>query len=274
MTSPVDYNERFSGIRRLYGVPSVALIETAHICVVGIGGVGSWAVEALARTGVGEITLIDHDDIAIGNTNRQIHALDGNYGRSKVEVMKQRILAINPQCKVNAIDDFLTSTNIQRYIHKDYHYVIDAIDGIKFKAELVHYCRRNKIPVVMTGGAGGLTDPTMIYVADLSRTYNDPLAAKVRSKLRRDYAYARDDKKKFGIECVFSSQPQLYPRPDGSVSTQKPGVHGVTLDCESGYGSATFVTASFGFVAVAHAIQKMLAKRMREESEHSGQGEG
>jgi tRNA A37 threonylcarbamoyladenosine dehydratase len=263
----MDYSERFSGIRRLYGTREVELIRTAHICVVGIGGVGSWAVEALARSGVGAITLIDHDDISVGNTNRQIHALDGNYGRPKVEAMKERILAINPQCEINAIDDFLTTGNIQRYIHKDYHYVIDAIDGIRFKAELVHYCRRNKVPVVMTGGAGGLTDPTMIQVSDLSRTHHDPLAAKVRAKLRSDYGYSRDGKKKFGIECVFSSQAQLYPRPDGTVSTQKPGVHGVTLDCESGYGSATFVTAGFGFVAVSHAVRKMLARRSRQEQD-------
>lgn len=261
-----NYDERFSGIRRLYGRKAADFISGAHFCVVGIGGVGSWAVEALARTGIGAITMIDHDDISKGNTNRQIHAMEGAYGQSKVEAMQERILSINPDCRVNAIDDFLTTKNMSRYIHKEYDYVIDAIDGIKFKAELVHYCRRNKIPVVMTGGAGGLTDPTGIQIKDLSRTHNDPLAAKVRSKLRSEYGYSRDAKKKFGIDCVFSSQAQLYPRPDGSVSTQKPGVHGVTLDCESGYGSATFVTASFGFVAVSYAMDKMLA-RMERNSE-------
>lgn len=263
MTGQHDYNERFSGIRRLYGTAAANYIAEAHFCVVGIGGVGSWAVEALARSGVGAITLIDHDDITPGNTNRQIHALDPQYGQSKVEVMKARILAINPSCSVTAIDDFLTTNNIRNYIHQDYDYVIDAIDGIRFKAELVHFCRRNKIPVIMTGGAGGLTDPTAIQVADLSRTYNDPLAAKLRARLRRDYSYSRDDKKKFGIECVFSSQAQLYPATDGTVSTRKPGVHGVSLDCDSGYGSATFVTATFGFVAVSHAINKMIARKER-----------
>jgi len=265
-----EFSERFSGIRRLYGRRAADFIAGAHFCVVGIGGVGSWAVEALARTGVGAITMIDHDDITQGNTNRQIHALEGAYGQSKVEAMRNRIRAINPHCQINAIDDFLTGKNLTRYIHKEYDYVIDAIDGIKFKAELVHYCRRNKIPVVMTGGAGGLTDPTTIQVKDLSRTHNDPLAAKVRSKLRSDYGYSRDAKKKFGIDCVFSSQAQLYPRPDGSVSTQKPGVHGVTLDCESGYGSATFMTASFGFVAVSYAIDKMLARKERNSEALQG----
>lgn len=259
----MNFDERFAGIRRLYGQQGSRDIRDAHFCVVGMGGVGSWAVEALARTGVSRLTLIDHDDISVGNTNRQIHALGGNYGVSKVESMRERIDAINPDCSVTAIDDFLTTGNIQNYIQQDFDYVIDAIDGIKFKTELVNFCRRNKIAVVMTGGAGGLTDPTQIQVADLSRTFNDPLAAKVRSRLRSQFGYPKDSKKKFSIDCVFSAQAQVYPRPDGTVSTQKPGVHGVTLDCESGYGSATFVTASFGFVAVSHAIQKYLERMKR-----------
>ncbi|MBD3609646.1 MAG: tRNA cyclic N6-threonylcarbamoyladenosine(37) synthase TcdA [Gammaproteobacteria bacterium] len=255
-----SYEQRFSGIKRLYGESMYRFLQQAHICVVGIGGVGSWAVEALARTGVASITLIDHDDISVSNTNRQIHAVLQHYEQSKVEIMKQRILAINPDCNVIAIDDFLTSTNISKYISPEFDYVIDAIDGIKFKAELVHYCRRNKIPVVMTGGAGGLTDPTMIEVTDLNRTYNDPLAAKVRSRLRQEFGYSRDKKKKYSIDCIFSTQQQVYPKDDGSVSPEKPGVHGVTLDCESGYGSATQVTASFGFTAVSHALKKLSNK--------------
>ncbi|MBD3671423.1 MAG: tRNA cyclic N6-threonylcarbamoyladenosine(37) synthase TcdA [Gammaproteobacteria bacterium] len=262
----LDYDAMFSGIRRLYGASAYQKIASSRFCVVGIGGVGSWVVEALARTGVAAITLIDHDDISVGNTNRQIHTSQETIGAAKVDVMAQRVGSIHPQCEVDAIDDFLTSKNIQRYMSQNFDYVIDAIDGIRFKTELAHYCRRNKIPFVMTGGAGGLTDPTAIQVTDLSKTYNDPLAAKVRAKLRSEFNYSRDGKKKFGIDCVFSSQQQLYPRPDGTVSTQKPGVHGVTLDCESGYGSATFVTASFGFVAVSHAISKMLARAQRAES--------
>jgi len=256
-----DYQARFSGIQRLYGNQAFDWIKNSHFCVVGIGGVGSWSVEALARTGVGEITLIDHDDISISNSNRQIHTTVDSYGQSKVEVMAARVISINPDAKVNIIDDFLTTNNIANFIRPDFDYVIDAIDSIKFKCELVNYCRRNKIPVVMTGGAGGLTDPGQIQIADLTKTYNDPLAAKVRSRLRHDYGYSRNCKRKFSIDCVFSSQQQLYPRPDGSVSTQKPGVHGVTLDCESGYGSVTHVTATFGFMAASHAIQKMIQKR-------------
>lgn len=258
-----DYYQRFSGIQRLYGREAFEWIQSAHFCVVGIGGVGSWAVEALARTGIGEISIIDHDDISITNTNRQIHTLVDSYGKSKVDAMAARVLAINPEARVNAIDDFLTTTNIDNYIRQDFDYVIDAIDSIRFKSELVNHCRRNKIPVVMTGGAGGLTDPGQIQVTDLTKTYNDPLAAKVRARLRQDYGYTRNTKRKFSIDCVFSTQQQLYPRPDGRVTTQKPGVHGVTLDCESGYGSATHVTAAFGFMAVSHAIQKMINKRSR-----------
>ena len=169
-----EYDERFAGIARLYGTQPAEIIRAAHICVIGIGGVGSWSAEALARSGIGKITLIDHDDIAASNTNRQIHTLSDTLAQSKVEVMATRIRQINPECQVNAIDDFVTETTLQKYLQQDYQCVIDAIDSIKFKAAMIYYCRRNKIPIITTGGAGGLTDPTKIEIADLSRTWNDP----------------------------------------------------------------------------------------------------
>lgn len=259
-----DFSERFGGIRRLYGVEAAELIRHSHFCVVGIGGVGSWVVEALARTGVGAITFIDHDDIALSNTNRQLHTLSSTVERAKSEVMAERVREINPACKVTAIDDLLSESNIARYISGEFDYVIDAIDSIRHKAALLHYCRRNKIPVITTGGAGGITDPTRIQVTDLSRTHNDPLASKVRAKLRSDYGYSRNPKSRFGIDCVFSSEQHKYPKADGSVCQRKPGVAGTTLDCNLGYGSATFVTASFGFVAVSRALDKLLAKKQRQ----------
>ncbi len=259
-----EYPVRFGGIRRLYGEVGAHTIKHMHVCVVGIGGVGSWAVEALARTGVGTITLIDHDDIAISNINRQLHALSDTTNRSKVEVMAERVAQINPECDCRPIDDFVSLTNIESYIRSDFDYVIDAIDAIKFKAAMLAHCRRNKIPVITTGGAGGLTDPTAIEVTDLSRTYNDPLAAKVRATLRSKYGFSKNSKRRFGIECVFSAEQPVYPRPDGGVGHEKPGVHGATLDCNFGYGSATHVTASFGFVAAARAIRKAIERAERQ----------
>ncbi|MCW9025064.1 MAG: ThiF family adenylyltransferase, partial [Gammaproteobacteria bacterium] len=150
--------------------------------------------------------------------------------------------------------------NYEDILSQDYDYVIDAIDSIKFKALMIYYCKRNKIPIVTTGGAGGLTDPAMIKVADLSKTYNDPLAAKVRSQLRSQYNFSRNSKRSFGIECVFSSQQPVYPKEDGTVSHEKPGVHGISLDCRFGYGASSLVTASFGFMAASRAINKAISK--------------
>jgi tRNA A37 threonylcarbamoyladenosine dehydratase len=258
-----DYHERFGGIQRLYGTAGAEIIRHSHICVVGIGGVGSWVVEALARTGVGAITFIDHDDIAVTNTNRQLHTLSSTLECSKSEVMAERVKAINPACRVTAIDDLLSEKNIERYISSEFDYVIDAIDSIRHKAALIVYCKRNKIPVITTGGAGGITDPTRITITDLSRTHNDPLAAKVRAKLRNDYGYSRNPKSRFGIDCVFSPEQHRYPKADGTVCPRKPGIKGTTLDCNLGYGSATFVTASFGFAAVSRALDKLLKKKSR-----------
>ena len=177
--------------------------------------------------------------------------------------MQQRVKEINPDCEVNVIDDFITLDNMQEYISTEYDYVVDAIDSIKFKAGLIYHCKRNKIPVITTGGAGGLTDPSVIKVVDLTKTYNDALAAKVRSTLRDQYNFTKNPKRRFGIDCVFSSQQQLYPKEDGSVSHQKPGIHGVSLDCRFGYGAASFVTGTFGFIVVSHLLKKHLAKKLK-----------
>ena len=262
-----DFEQRFGGIRRLYGVAPAQAIASSHVCVIGIGGVGSWAVEALARSGVGKITLIDHDDIAISNTNRQIHTLSYTLEQSKVEVMAERIKQINPDCQINAIDDFITDANLEKHLQGNYDVVIDAIDSIKFKAAIIYYCKRNKIPIITTGGAGGLSDPTRIEIIDLSRTWNDPLAARVRATLRNRYGFSKNTKRSFGVPCVFSGEQQRYPRDDGSVSHQKPGVKGASLDCNFGFGSATFVTAGFGFAAVSWAIDKCVALKTEHRTQ-------
>ena len=265
MTDNNNNNDTFAGIARLYGEEGYALIRNMHVCVIGIGGVGSWVVEALARSAVGNITLIDYDTIATSNINRQIHTLSSTLDQKKCSAMLARVKEINPHCKVTIIDDFITLDNMADYLSgnntpHNYDYVVDAIDSIKFKAGIIYYCKRNKIPVITTGGAGGLTDPSVIKVVDLSKTYNDALAAKVRSTLRDQYNFTKNTKRSFGVECIFSSQQQLYPKEDGTVSHQKPGIHGVSLDCRFGYGAASFVTGTFGFIAAARVIEKHLHK--------------
>lgn len=260
-----DSDPRFAAIRRVFGAEQAQRIRHMHLCVIGLGGVGSWAVEALARTGVGALTLIDFDIITPGNTNRQLHALSSTFGQKKIAVMSERIRAINPDCKINTIDDFVTTRTLSDYLalHHGYDCVIDAIDSIKFKTEIIVHCRRNKIPIITTGGAGGTTDPTQIRVADLSRTEKDPLASRVRARLRKRYHYTSNPKRTFGVECVYSAQQRVYPTADGEVCGEKPGIHGVSLDCRFGYGSVSFVTAVFGFTAASRAIEKVFARQRR-----------
>lgn len=259
-----DYETRFAGLRRLYGNAAFDLLRELHICVVGLGGVGSWSVEALARSGVGELTLIDYDEVAASNVNRQSHALTQNFGRKKLEALAERARAINPDIECHLIDDFLTDRNNRDYLERGYDYVIDAIDSIRYKAVMIYTCKRNKIPVITTGGAGGRRDPTKVRIVDLSRTTNDALAAKVRKHLRDHYNFSKNPKRYFGVECVFSDEQPVYPKADGTVCQEKPGIHGVHLDCSMGYGASSAVTATFGLVAASRAIDKALARRLRQ----------
>lgn len=262
MTSET-YKNRFSGIGRLYGLQQAEIIRAMHVCIVGIGGVGSWAVEALVRSGVGCVTLIDYDTIAESNINRQIHAGTRSLDTKKCQALADRVKDINPDCECRIIDDYLTADNLFDYMSTDYDYVIDAIDSIKFKSAMIYHCKRNKIPIITTGGAGGLTDPTQIGIRDLNKTYNDPLAAKVRSQLRSSYGFTRNTKRYFGIECVYSTEQQRYPKEDGSIGFEKPGIHGISMDCNFAYGSVTMVTGTFGFIAAARVIEKTLKKKMK-----------
>lgn len=247
-----NYEQRFGGIGRLYTPEGLAKLRQAHICVIGIGGVGSWAVEALARSGIGKITMIDMDDICVTNINRQIHAMTGTIAQLKTEAMKERIERINPECVVEIIDDFITPENIPEYLNRGYDYVIDAIDSVKTKAALIAYCKRNKIRMITTGGAGGQTDPTQIQITDLSKTIQDPLASKVRSLLRKEYNFSQNPKRKFGIDCVFSTQPLIFPKMGEGCEVS------ATMNCANGFGAVTIVTATFGFFAVSRVIDKLL----------------
>ncbi|RCV86391.1 tRNA cyclic N6-threonylcarbamoyladenosine(37) synthase TcdA [Billgrantia montanilacus] len=253
-----DHDLRFGGIRRLYGSRAAERFRTAHVVVVGVGGVGSWAVEALARSGIGKLTLIDLDDVCVSNVNRQLHALDGTIGRPKVEVLAERCRAIQPGIEVVADSAFVTPTNLAERIPQDADHVVDAIDSVLAKAALIAWCKRRKLPITVTGAAGGQTDPTRIRIADLSRTEHDPLLAKVRARLRRDFGFSRNPKRRFSVECVYSDEQLVYPGNDGEVCFQKPGTGEATrLDCASGFGSATFVTGSFGFTAVSRVLARL-----------------
>ncbi|MBI6718705.1 tRNA cyclic N6-threonylcarbamoyladenosine(37) synthase TcdA [Pseudomonas syringae] len=255
---------RFAGIARLYGVEGLARLRAAHVAVVGIGGVGSWAAEAMARSGVGEISLFDMDDVCVSNSNRQLHALDSTVGRPKVEVMAERIRAINPDCIVHAVADFVTRDTMAECITPDMDFVIDCIDSVNAKAALISWCKRRKIQMVTTGGAGGQIDPTLIQTADLNRTFNDPLASKVRSTLRRDYGFSRTPNRHYSVPCVFSTEQLRYPKPDGSICLEKKFVgEGVKLDCAGGFGAVMMVTATFGMVAATRAVDKLVAGTRR-----------
>lgn len=255
-----DYEEKFGSLSRVYGEAVVEMLRKLHVCVVGVGGVGSWAAEGLVRTGIENITLVDGDTVSQGNINRQLQALESTMGQLKVEVMKARLLDINPGCTVNVIEQFINDDNDRDILERGYDCVIDAIDGFKTKAAIIYCCKRNKIPIVTTGGAGGLTDPTQIQVSDLSSTWNDPLAAKVRSELRYRHRFTRNKKYSFGVPCVYSIEQQRYPDKDGKVGYAKPGTTGLSLDCNYGYGSSVMVTASFGFAVTARVVELMASK--------------
>lgn len=263
-----DYSLRFGGINRLYGQSGAKIIQNSHFCIIGIGGVGSWAAEALARNGVGNITLIDLDDICVTNINRQIHALTNTVGESKVQVMSERLKLINPDCQITAIEDFITVDNLSELLNKNYDYVIDAIDSVDIKTRLIAYCKRKKLPIITIGGAGGQVDPSKIAISDLSKTYQDPLLAKVKSQLRREFNFPKanlnkSSKRKFSIDAVFSTEQLRYPNGNGDVCLEKPNNDegnnsSMRLDCSSGFGATTHVTATFAFFAVGRAIDKLL----------------
>ncbi len=255
-----DTKERFSGVERVYGDGILDYLRSIQVCIVGIGGVGSWAAEALARCGVGKLVIIDNDDVAVSNINRQIHALSETVGSSKVDLMAERIKSINPTCELRVIDDLLVYNNLSKYLLDSHDFVIDAIDSVRFKTDMIFYCKRNKIPIITTGGAGGMTDPSRIEICDLTRTWNDPLAAKVRSQLRSRYGWTRNPKRRFGVDCIFSSEQSLYPQADGNIGHQKPGVKGLSLDCLMGYGSLAYVTATFGMIAASRVINQSVLR--------------
>ena len=265
-----DLAQRFAGIDRLYGRGAHARLAQAHVCVVGVGGVGSWAAEALARSGVGAITLIDADEVCVSNVNRQSHALDGQFGRPKVDVLGERLLAINPWLRLARVPQFLTPSNLEQLLgdaagqagHR-YDLVLDACDAFRVKVETVAFCRRRKLPLVVIGSAGGRTDVTQVRVRDLSRTEHDAMLALIRRKLRGEFSFPRNKDRYFGVPAVYSLENVRYPQADGSVCGLRPAVggdEGFRLDCGGGLGAAMHVTATFAMAAVGTAIERLLRK--------------
>jgi tRNA threonylcarbamoyladenosine dehydratase len=256
----VDSQRRFGGIARLYGGQGLERFDQAHVAVIGVGGVGSWAVEALARSGIGALTLFDLDHIAESNVNRQLPALEGEFGKAKVVAMSERVLAINPACRVTPVEAFIEPDTLQPVVEGGFSYVVDCIDNFRAKAALIAACRRHKLPIITVGGAGGQTDPTKIMLADLSRSEQDPLLSKTRKLLRREYGFPTNPKRRFDVPCVYSIEQQVYPGPEGEVCPDRPTAIESSLNC-GGYGSAMTVTATFGLVAVSHVLSKIAGKQ-------------
>ncbi len=260
---------RFGGIARLYGAAALARFQAAHVCVIGVGGCGSWAVEALARSAIGHITMIDLDNLAESNVNRQIHALTDTLGMAKVTALAERIAQINPACQVTQVEQFLTAETLSTMIGDcHYDFIIDAIDDVRAKTALIAYCRQNKLRLVTIGGAGGQIDPTRIEVRDLCRTEQEPLLAKVRKRLRAEHGFPRGTKNKFHVDAVFSTEPLRFPEVEASAAPSgttpaddgdAPTAAGVSgLNC-AGFGSAVVVTGAFGLVAAAHVLRLLAA---------------
>lgn len=256
-----DLQRRFSGVTRLYGDRAAARFRAARVVVVGIGGVGSWAAEALARSAIGHLALVDLDHVAESNTNRQIHALGDAYGKAKVDAMAERVRAINPACVVRAIDEFAGADNAAALV-AGADVVLDCIDQVIAKAALIAAARAAGVPVVTCGAAGGRFDPTRVRCDDLARLSGDPLLARVRHRLRRDHGFPRDARHgkqppRFGVTGVYSDEPLQRPGTECDADG-RPVAAGAALAC-AGYGSSVAVTATMGFVAAGQALALLSA---------------
>ncbi len=258
-----DYNNRFGGIARLYGISGLKRLLNARVMVIGVGGVGSWAAEALARSGVGSITLVDLDDVCITNTNRQLPAMDGQFGKLKVEVLRERIIAINPQCNVVAHADFFTEKTADALLDAPVDFIIEAIDSLNNKCLLISKCQERNIPIMVVGGAAGKRDPSQVKIVDLGETVKDALLFKLRKQLRQQHAFPGSGvtsikkRPKFNIPCVFSAEDPVFPTAEGETCAIPDPETNLKLDCESGMGSITHVTATYGMLAGGHVINAL-----------------
>ncbi|HXJ58800.1 MAG TPA: tRNA threonylcarbamoyladenosine dehydratase [Verrucomicrobiae bacterium] len=252
---------RFGGVQRLFGAAGLARLQRAHVCVIGLGGVGSWSVEALARSGVGHLTLVDLDDICVSNVNRQLHAVEGEFGRPKVDAMARRVQAIHPACVVRLVHAFFTASTAKELLSARFDYALDAIDNPANKALLISLCRQSGIPIMVAGAAGGRQSAASLRITDLAFATHDGLLREVRSRLRKEHGFPRGEQA-FGVDCVFSTEPAVFPASDDTVCDQPetpPRGEGTSLrlDCESGYGTASFVTGAFGLAAAGQIVRQL-----------------
>ena len=254
MSEPASqYSRRFGGIARLYGEAGLETLRRARVCVVGVGGVGSWAVEALARSGVGALTLVDLDNVAPSNTNRQLHALSADFGKPKVRALSERIAGINPECAVSEIEDFVSEDNLDEIFRLPFDFVIDAIDQVRVKAAMAARFVASGQPFVVSGGAGGQRNPALIGRADLAAVTHDALLSNMRYTLRRRYGFSRDPKRKLGVPCVYSTEQPLMPERESASCDAAPQ----GLSC-AGYGASMLVTAPFGLFCAQAAVEHIV----------------
>jgi tRNA A37 threonylcarbamoyladenosine dehydratase len=251
----IDLQRRFGGLERLYGITGAAAIRAAHVAVVGIGGVGSWAAEALARSSVGELTLIDLDHVAESNINRQIHALDATVGQAKVVAMQERIAQINPGCVVHGVEEFVEPDNWPQLLPPGVTAVIDACDQVKAKTAMAAWALHTKTLFISVGAAGGKRLAHKVDIDDLANTTHDPLLAQLRYRLRKFNGAAREGKK-IGVPCVFSRE--AVAAPDASCAIEGDG----SLNCH-GYGSVVSVTATFGQCAAGWLMDRIASEKSR-----------
>jgi tRNA A37 threonylcarbamoyladenosine dehydratase len=252
-----DFETRFGGIARLYGKAGLEKLRAAHVAVIGIGGVGTWAAEALARSGVGTLTLVDLDEVCVTNINRQLHALTETVGRAKVGAMAERIRAINPGCRVTAEQKFFNGQTADELLAPKYDFILDAIDDVANKVLLLVRCREKNLPVVSCGGAGGRRELTAVRTGDLSQASHDRLLAEVRRRLRQEHGFPAGQSA-MGVPCVYSVERTVYPQADGTVCEMRSAAEdGARLNCNGGLGSATFVTGAFGFAAAGLVVGKI-----------------
>lgn len=257
-----DYQDRFGSVGRLVSRAGLARLSAAHVCIVGVGGVGSWTVEGLARSGVGALTLVDLDEVCVTNVNRQLPALDGTVGRAKVAVLAERVRLINPACRVEAVAEFFTAATAERLLTPKFDFVVDAIDTMSNKALLIAESVRRGRPCLTIGGAGGKRDGTRVQTGDLGAAYSDELLRQVRKKLRRDHGFQHGTEKgkmHFGVRCVWSSEQQVFPWADGSCASEPEPGSNLRMDCESGFGSGVWVTGTFGLAAAGEVVRVIAA---------------
>lgn len=252
---------RFGGIERLFGAGTLDILSKSRVCIIGLGGVGSWVAEALARSGVGNITLVDFDDICVSNVSRQVHATTSTVGKLKTEALRERIQQIHPTCRVSVYLDSYSADTALEILKPGYDYVIDAIDGLRHKIHLIATCKKNSIPILTVGAGGGRKDPSKIHISDLAFTHTDRLLMYARKRLRQYYDFPRSKREAFGVACVFSSEFPHHPTPEGKVSQDPQFRQKKPLDCSVGLGTASFLTGTIGFFAAYRVIEDLLKNK-------------